>query len=143
MIEKLTHDGLLLALIIRKEFTQDGIRFFTEEDSTEQLGYMKRPSGYRIVPHVHHPVRRHVDYTEEVLFIKRGKVRIDFYDEQKTYLESRVLSQGDVVLLARGGHGFEMIEETEIIEVKQGPYAGEGDKVRFEGIASLEARIVL
>jgi hypothetical protein len=50
------------------------------------------------------------------------------------YLESRILSAGDVILLAFGGHGFEMLEPTEIIEVKQGPYAGDQDKTRFESI---------
>ena len=69
-----------------------------------------------------------------MLFIKRGKVRVDFYDEDRNYLKSVILDEGDVILLAHGGHVFEMIEETEIIEVKQGPYAGDMDKVRFEPV---------
>jgi mannose-6-phosphate isomerase-like protein (cupin superfamily) len=77
-----------------------------------------------------------VQFTKEVLFIKSGKVRVDFFDEDQIYLESRVLHQGDVILLAFGGHGFEMLEPCEMIEVKQGPYAGEGDKTRFEPIAA-------
>jgi mannose-6-phosphate isomerase-like protein (cupin superfamily) len=95
---------------------------------------MKRPKDYVIVPHVHNPIQRDVQYTKEVLFIKSGKIRVDFYDEDKSYLESTILEAGDVILLAYGGHGFEMIEESEIIEVKQGPYVGELDKVRFEPI---------
>jgi hypothetical protein len=78
-----------------------------------------------------------------VLFIKSGKVRVDFYDEEQHYLESRVLPQGDVLLLAFGGHGFEMLEPTEMTEVKQGPYAGEADKTRFIGITADQARIRL
>ena len=141
MIEKLSHNGLMLALIVRTTYSRDGIHFFTDESNTQQLGYMKRPSGYKIPPHVHRPVRRHVDYTEEVLFVRSGSLRVDFYDDQKTYIESRILNAGDVVLLARGGHGFEMLEEAEIVEVKQGPYAGEGDKERFAGIITADARI--
>jgi hypothetical protein len=95
---------------------------------------MKRPKNYIIEPHVHNAVPREVQYTEEVLFIKRGKVRVDFYDQNRQYLESRILFKGDVILLASGGHGFEMLEETEIIEVKQGPYAGSADKTKFGGI---------
>jgi len=95
---------------------------------------MKRPAGYIIKPHVHNIVERKVEYTQEVLFIKKGKVRVDFYDDERNYLKSIILEEGDVILLAHGGHGFEMLEETEIIEVKQGPYAGEMDKVRFEPI---------
>ena len=85
---------------------------------------MKRPKDYVIPPHVHNPVTREVQFTQEVLFIKSGRVRGDFYDDNRNYLESRILNQGDVILLAHGGHGFEMLEESEIIEVKQGPYVG-------------------
>ncbi|MCF8345863.1 MAG: hypothetical protein K9G38_01520 [Bacteroidales bacterium] len=97
---------------------------------------MHRPEGYVIPPHVHNPVSREVQFTKEVLFIKSGKVRVDFYDDDQNYLESRLLQQGDVVLLAFGGHGFEMLEDSEIIEVKQGPYAGEADKTRFSPVSN-------
>ena len=82
---------------------------------------------------MHNPVERTVAYTQETLFIKRGRLRVDFFDDHQTYLESRELGAGDVVLLVRGGHGFEVLEELEMIEVKQGPYAGDHDKTRFVG----------
>jgi hypothetical protein len=97
---------------------------------------MNRPAGYVIQPHVHNPVTREVAYTKEVLFIRSGRVRIDFYDDEQNYLESRIVTAGDVVLLARGGHGFEMLEDSEMVEVKQGPYAGDKDKTRFHCIAA-------
>jgi len=102
---------------------------------------MNRPQGYVIRPHLHNPVNRQVQFTKEVLFIKSGRVRVDFYDDDQNYLESRVLKNGDVVLLAFGGHGFEMIEDSEIIEVKQGPYAGEADKTRFDQVPSNKVQI--
>lgn len=131
IVETIEVDGKILAILLRTNYFEDGIKFFTSDDFTQQLAYMKRSAGYVIAPHVHNPVRREVFYTKEVLFIKSGKVRIDFYDEMKKYLESRVLDPGDVILLAFGGHGLEMLETSEIIEVKQGPYAGELDKTRF------------
>jgi hypothetical protein len=134
LIENFVHNGRTLAVILRTAYQNDGIKFFTEDDFTQQIAYMNRPKGYVIVPHIHNPVKREVKYTKEVLFIKSGRVRVDFYDDEKAYLESRILHQGDVVLLAFGGHGFEMLDESEIIEVKQGPYVGEADKVRFEPI---------
>jgi len=118
-------------MLLRTEYRADGIQFFTPSDFSQQLAYMNRPEGYVIAPHVHNPVAREVHFTNEVLFVKSGKVRVDFYDEEQNYLESRVLVKGDVILLASGGHGFEMLEATELIEVKQGPYAGEADKTRF------------
>ncbi len=134
MIERIVQDSKLLALIIRSEFSKDGIEFFTPEHFSQQLGYMKRPRGYVVKPHLHLPVIREIYFTKEVLFIKSGKVRIDFYDQNTTYLESKILKRGDVILLAFGGHSIEVLEEAEIIEVKQGPYAGESDKKWFDPI---------
>jgi len=125
----------MLALILRHDFDQEGIHFFTPGDFSQQLAYMKRPKDYVIDPHVHNPIARNIEWTQEVLFIKRGKVRVDFYDDKRIYLESRLLAKGDVILLAKGGHGFSMLEESEIIEVKQGPYVGEQDKTRFKGVS--------
>ncbi|MEP6507810.1 MAG: hypothetical protein ABJC63_06245, partial [Gemmatimonadales bacterium] len=126
----------LLAVIMSHRFSEPGIHFFTPNDLSQQLAYMRHPSGKIIEPHVHNPVDRSVQYTQEVLFIKRGKLRVDFYDNSQKYLESRILEAGDVILLATGGHGFEVLEEVEMVEVKQGPYAGDQDKTRFVGISA-------
>ena len=136
MIERIVHGVQELALIVRHSYSKDGIEFFTPGSYSQQLGYMKHPSGYVIQPHVHNPVAREVEYTKEVLFIRSGRLRVDFYSENQRYLESAVLEAGDVILLAYGGHGFEMLEETQIIEVKQGPYAGDEDKTRFKASRS-------
>ncbi|MDA0790186.1 MAG: hypothetical protein O2780_12100 [Proteobacteria bacterium] len=136
MIEEIRDNDKLLALIIRHDFHADGIRFFTPSDFSQQLGYMNRPRGHVIEPHVHNPVSREVQYTKEVLLVKSGRVRVDFYDEDKNYLKSRIIQTGDVLLLAYGGHGFEMLEASEMIEVKQGPYAGDQDKTRFDPVAA-------
>lgn len=134
MITEISHNGRLLALIVSNRFNQPGIHFFTPNDFSQQLAYMRHPAGKIIEPHVHNPVVRQVQYTLEVLFIKKGRLRVDFYGSERNYLESRILDAGDVILLATGGHGFEVLEEVEMIEVKQGPYAGDADKTRFAGI---------
>lgn len=143
MIEIITHDGQTLAILLRTTYQAEGIQFFTPDDFSQQLAYMNRPQGYVIAPHVHNPVKREVQFTKEVLFIKSGKVRVDFYNDAQQYLESRILNQGDILLLSIGGHGFEMLEASEIIEVKQGPYAGDADKTRFIGIESRNARVTI
>lgn len=131
MIEPIHHNDQMLALIVRANYHAEGIQFFTPNDFSQQLGCMNRPAGYIIPPHVHNPVAREVQFTNEVLFIKSGRVRVDFYSNEQEYLESTILETGDIILLIVGGHGFVMLEPTEMIEVKQGPYAGEGDKTRF------------
>ena len=132
MIEKIVHNSQLLALIVFHKFNEEGIHFFTEDDLSQQLAFMKHPKGKTIQPHVHNPVKREVHYTQEVLFIKKGKLQVDFYSDKQEYLESRILVAGDVILLIQGGHGFKVLEELEMFEVKQGPYAGDSDKTRFE-----------
>lgn len=132
MIQTITNNNVTLAIIVRHNYQKDGITFVTPNDFSQQLAYMKHPSNHIILPHVHNEVKREVLYTKEVLIIKKGKLRCDFYTDNKEYLESTVLEDGDVILLAAGGHGFECLTEVEMFEVKQGPYAGENDKVRFE-----------
>lgn len=133
-IIKITSKKKILAIIIKAKFKQDGLKFFVPDEYPQQLGYMKRLKGYVITSHVHKPTLRRIKLTQEVLFIRSGKIRIDFYDGKKHYLESRIVKQGDIVFLAFGGHGFEFTEDAEIIEVKQGPFLKEIQPIRFEPI---------
>jgi len=135
-IEQVSDGDTHLALIIRSTYRAEGIKFFTPDSYSQQIGYMNRPAGYLIQPHVHNPVPREVQYTNEVLLIRSGRVRVNFYSEQQNYLCSRDLETGDIILLIRGGHGFEMLEASEIVEVKQGPYAGDLDKTRFTPVSA-------
>lgn len=135
-IVSVKHGGLLLALIIRAQYSEDGIRFFTPPDLSQQLGFMKYPKGQVIEPHRHLPVSREVTYTQEVLVIREGRLRADFYTPEEAYVSSYELAANDVLLLINGGHGFEVIEPLEMLEIKQGPYIQEKDKVRFTGVAS-------
>ena len=122
----------MLAIILRAQHQKNGIEFFTPDDFPQQLGYMKHKKGHLIKPHLHNKIERIVNYTFEVLFVKSGIVKVNFYDLNKAYLKSKLLNKGDVILLAYGGHGFEILEDSEMIEVKQGPYAGDDDKTRFD-----------
>jgi hypothetical protein len=141
MIERIEFEGTEFAIILRSGMPERGIRFFTPPEFSQQLGCMRHPAGHLIEPHVHNPVRRAVHFTQEALFLRRGRLRVDFYSEAGAYLESRELSQGDVILLIRGGHGFEVLEEVDMVEVKQGPYVGDADKTRIKGITASEVRL--
>lgn len=131
LIHEVTHEGNLLAIIISAHFREPGIHFFTPSNFSQQIAYMRHTKGKVIQPHIHNRVPREVCYTQEVLVIKQGKLRVDFYSEQQQYLESHILQAGDTILLIQGGHGFEVLEEVEMIEIKQGPYVGDHDKTRF------------
>ena len=134
--------GQLLAMILRADFKAEGIRFFTPDTFSQQLGYMNRPKGYVSPPHDHNAVPRTIEWTQEVLIVRSGKVRLDLYEPvNREYIESHVLMPGDIVLLAHGGHGFVMLEQSEIVEVKQGPYAGEYDKERFSPVGDEQVQV--
>jgi mannose-6-phosphate isomerase-like protein (cupin superfamily) len=135
-IEEIKDNKETLAIIIRSKFSTKGIKFFTPNDFSQQLAYLHHEKGKKITPHVHNIIRREVHYTQEVLFIKTGRLKVDIYRVDRSYLSTHILEAGDFILLVGGGHGFEVLEDIEMIEVKQGPYAGEQDKVRFEGIKS-------
>ena len=133
-VEEVKKKDKLLAMIIRNDYTCEVVDFITPNEYSQQVAYMHHPTGKTIDAHVHNMVHRNVVLTQEVLFIKKGILRVDFYDEYEDYLESRDLHAGDIILLVSGGHGFQVLEEVEMIEVKQGPYAGDQDKKRFEGV---------
>tara|TARA_Y100000590_G_scaffold452094_1_gene594602 strand:+ start:543 stop:971 length:429 start_codon:yes stop_codon:yes gene_type:complete len=141
MIEKINIKGIIYAIIIKSNYSKEGIEFFTPEDFSQQLAYMKRPKGYEIKPHLHIKSLKQTTSTQEVLFIKSGKVRVDFYDNDKNYLTSRILNVGDIILLSEGGHGFNIIEEAEIIEIKQGPFDPAKDKTRFDAVKEENIKI--
>ena len=134
MIEYIKNNENLLAIIVRNDYKQEGLKFFTSETNTQQIGCVGHPKGTVCQAHIHNKIKREVYYTSETLIIKEGKVRADIYDNEKNYLESKILEKGDVILFTDGGHGFTFLEDTQMVEIKQGPYLSVNDKVRFEGI---------
>lgn len=142
MIGRIINDGNELAIIIRNDYHEEGIHFLTKNEYSQQLAYMHHPVGKIIDAHIHNFEERSVAYTQEVLVIKKGMLRVDFYRDDRSYLESIILYAGDIILLASGGHGFEVMEEVEMVEIKQGPYLGEKDKVRFKGIDAAQVKWV-
>jgi hypothetical protein len=141
LVETIRHNETTYGIIVRAEYNRAGISFFTPDEFSQQLGFMRHPAGKAIEPHVHRPITRTVHFTKEVLILRKGRLRIDFYANEGQYLESCILNAGDIVLLSEGGHGFRVIEDVEMFEVKQGPYAGDQDKEHIDAVS--ESRIVL
>ncbi len=125
-------DNEMLAIIIKNGYSNEGLEFFTPDEFSQQLAYMNHKKGKKIRPHSHISLKREIRFTQEVLFIKSGRLRVDLYTSKQTFHSTHILSAGDTILLAGGGHGFEVLDDIEMIEVKQGPYAGDMDKAHFE-----------
>ena len=135
MIEKILHKKKLLALIVRGQYRKKkGITFFTPNNSTQQFGYMKHDKKYTIKPHVHKKRLTKIYYTTEVILLLKGVVRVDFYTQSKKYLFSKIIKEKDIIMLVSGGHGFKILKNAEILEVKQGPYNIIKDKIKFDTI---------
>ncbi|MCK5082402.1 MAG: hypothetical protein KAR31_05805 [Candidatus Omnitrophica bacterium] len=121
--ENIVYNDEVIATIIYAEEIEPGVHFYGENDNSLQVGKQLRMKGEKLGPHKHLPVKVERQETlQEVLYIEKGKVKVIFYDDQWGETDARVLNKGDMILLMRGGHGFEMLEETVMIEVKQGPY---------------------
>ena len=132
-MDVISHEGRVIAIVISGKESFPGTRFFTPPEFSQQLGFLRHEAGHRIPPHRHNTVQREIVKTQEVLLVRRGRVKALLYTDRRRFLKEVVLEAGDVILLASGGHGFEMLEDTEMIEVKQGPYINEMvDKQRFE-----------
>ena len=129
-------EGSCLAIIIRSNYSPDGTTFFSEPQYSQQIGIIKYPKTGEIKPHYHNELSREVTYTQEVLVVRKGSMRVDLYDKKLDFVQSETLHQSDAIFLISGGHGFEMLEDCEMLEVKQGPYNGvKSDKTHFEGTA--------
>lgn len=138
MIERVCIENKTYAIIIRNNYHESGIHFMTEANYSQQMAYMHHKKGKVIDAHVHNHELRNVIQTQEVLILRKGKLRVDFYTDEREYFGSKNLYDGDIILLASGGHGFEVLEEVEMVEVKQGPYLGDRDKERFSGVDSTQ-----
>lgn len=131
MIESIDIDGKKYAIVVRAGYQPGGTEFLTSSEDTLQLGYIVYGAGKSITPHLHRDVERRIQGTPEVLYVRSGKVCTTFYNSEKVRKGEVILNTGDVILLLEGGHGFYMLEDTVLMEIKQGPYFGELDKERF------------
>ena len=140
MIKKLQHKNFLFGYIIRYK-KKNGVNFHTPRNLTHQIGSIRHKKNHQILPHLHLPNKRKIDYTSEVLIIQKGRVRIDLYSNKKKYLFSKILMKNDILILIKGAHGFKILEPTDILEIKQGPYNHRKDKIRFQPIDANKIRI--
>ena len=135
MIEKILHKKKLFALIIRRQFRKkSGINFFTSKEATQQFGFMKHKKNHIIKPHKHNKRLTRILRTTEVILLLKGTLRVDFYNDKYKYLFSKKINERDIIMLIHGGHGFKVLKNVEMIEVKQGPYSLASDKIKFKTV---------
>ena len=142
MIEKILHKDKLFALIVKGNFRKKrGINFFTPNNSTQQFGYMKHKKGHIVEPHQHNKRLTKIFSTTEVILLLKGILRVDFYDNKRKYLFSKIINEKDIIMLVHGGHGFKVLKNVEMVEIKQGPYSLSSDKIKFDKVNEKEIKI--
>lgn len=114
--------------IVRATPVPQSTSFVTPDHLPQQLGFIVYPEGATIARHRHRPITRTVNGTTEVLVVRRGRCVMDIFDDQGKALAARELAVGDIAIILRGGHAFRMLEDTILLEVKQGPYTGLDEK---------------
>lgn len=130
-IEEISWNGQVLVFLIRAEVNPQKTVFPVPNNLSFQLGFIVYPQGGEVIRHLHKPIERHIVGTSEVLMVKKGRCEIDVYNRVREKIATRELRVGDIVLMIDGGHGFRMLEDTVLVEIKQGPYTGIDEKERF------------
>lgn len=130
-VEQIIWKDKPLAYIIRAEMAPEKTTFLTPSELNLQVGFVVYPAGGEVARHLHKPLERHIVGTSEVLVVKEGRCQLDIYDDDRRLVATRELRKGDIMLMVGGGHGFRMLEDTVLLEVKQGPYTGLDEKERF------------
>jgi hypothetical protein len=130
-LETIAAGGVVLAYVLRSGPLPDHTTFVTPPDCNLQVGHVVYPAGGEIVRHMHLPIERHVVGTTEVLMVERGRCEVDVYGADQQMVASRELRTGDMLIAVGGGHGFRLLEDTVLLEIKQGPYPGGAEKERF------------
>ena len=133
-LKKIEYEGEVLALIVESDIDIEKSEFFSPVDYPFQLGVHIRKKGDEFVPHMHLPLKREINTTQEFIFLQKGKMETTFYDKNRNPVAKAILNKGDAILLISGGHGFKILEDnTKLVEIKQGPYSGvEIDKIKFK-----------
>lgn len=132
-MREIIKDELIYARIIRANEWNEGLSFFSKDEEYVQVGTWVYPEGKELAAHVHNFLPRDISHTQEVLFIKKGKIEASIFDKNN-YLFSKIeLNEGDIIILLNGGHGYKILENnTQVLEIKNGPYLGaEADRKRI------------
>ena len=132
--ERIMDGDSVLAIIIRDADWEEGLNFISSESDYQQVGTWGYNRGQKLSSHIHLIAPREVLRTQEIVFIKDGRIRADIYTEKEKLLKSVELDKGDTLILLNGGHGYEILEDnTRVLEVKNGPYLGaERDRKRIQ-----------
>jgi len=141
MIKLIKYKKKILGLIISHKQSKNKVNFYTPNSFTQQVGFISHNKGTYIKPHTHTKFLRKIYKTSEVLYVKKGKIRVDFYLSKNKYLFSKIVNKENIIVLNEGSHGFKIIEKCVLIEIKQGPFNSKIDKKRFNPVNEKQIKI--
>lgn len=130
--KKIYDRGGIYALVLRKGAEAKGVNFITPRNYPLQVGVQLRRKNELIKSHIHKSTKKEIKTIQEFIHIDYGRVKVSIFNENGEKISDIILNSGDSMLQVRGGHGFKVLKDTKLIEVKQGPYDSvKEDKIKF------------
>jgi len=132
-VKEIIKDNVVLARHIPNSDWKEGLSFYSQDEEFIQVGTWRYDSGKELLAHIHNEVERKVYWTQEVLYIRKGSIKAKIYDLDENFVDEIIVKEGDILILLRGGHGYSILEDnTQVLEIKNGPYVGaEKDRRRI------------
>jgi len=127
-MEKIYYNKILLGICVRK--SSAGTKAVTRDSEPLQVVALKHKKGEMVKPHLHAKRLRRIIHTQTCFIIRKGKVKIDIYNNNKKFIKSPLLNAGDFFISLAGGHAISYLTDAEVIEIKNGPFIE--DKVIIE-----------
>ncbi len=138
MTKLIEDNGTTYAKIIKSDCINPSDEFLTSANDEIQLGFINRKKDYKTGAHYHSHITQKANKIDEILMLKNGSARVDFYNDKGIYLKSSILNQGDIVIIYKGGHNVAYLEDTDLFIIKPNPYNPETDKTRIIGANNLD-----
>tara|TARA_B100001059_G_C17817861_1_gene576397 strand:- start:1626 stop:2045 length:420 start_codon:yes stop_codon:yes gene_type:complete len=132
-IREIVKDEIHYCTIVKPNMSNEGLNFVTNDEKSLQVGIWNYEKGKNLEPHFHNTYDRNADITSESVFITKGKILIKVYTKNLELVLEETLQAGEMIIQFYGVHEYIMLEDSIVVETKNGPYAGpDKDRTRVQ-----------
>lgn len=118
-------EGFLLHIVNKKQDITEQRFDLSPEKEYLQVSTFKMKEGKTFRPHEHLFQTKETKKTQESWVVISGKIKVTYYDLDRTVLCEKILDAGDCSITLHGGHNYLCLQDdTVIYEFKTGPYNG-------------------
>ena len=102
----------------------EGLDFLTNDDSFVQVGTWKYEKGKILDAHYHNTFERKSYITQEVVLVLEGTIICNLYTTDGEFIASEEIKQNQLIIQFLGVHEYEIMDNSKVLEIKNGPYFG-------------------